>query len=68
MTKKSVCVWCHSIIDVPDHYDDLQHKAVCSRGCRDAEQLFTAIYSDEEINRREHYAYLTRGEDYDGED
>lgn len=66
MTKLTACVWCSKIIPIRDSYDDLRHKAVCSPGCRDAETLFNLYYSDEEINRRAHYRYLTQGE-RDGE-
>ena len=62
MSKLTACVWCSKIMEVPDSYDDLQHKGVCSKGCKDAENLFNMYYSDEEINRRAHYRYLTKGE------
>lgn len=59
--KKANCIWCLSVVSVRDNFDDLQHKAVCSRSCKDAEMLFTTHWSDEEINRRQHYAELTQG-------
>ena len=59
--KDTVCVWCSAPVKVRDHYNDLQHKALCSQGCRDAEQLFCYLYSDEEAHRRAHYLYLTQG-------
>ena len=46
-----------------DDYDELQLKAVCCRGCKDAETLFNLHFSDEEINRRAHYRHLTQGGD-----
>jgi hypothetical protein len=60
--KTTCCVWCSAPVKVLDTYDDLQHKAVCSPGCKDAETLFCIHYSDEEINRRDHYHDLTKGE------
>jgi len=60
---KTACVWCSKLVKVADDYDDLQHKAVCSQSCKDAETLFNLWMSDEEINRRAHYHYLTTGED-----
>jgi len=60
---KTACVWCSKLVEVADDYDDLRHKAVCSRGCKDAETVFNLWMSDEEINRRAHYRYLTTGED-----
>ncbi len=61
--KTSCCVWCWKPVKVKDDYDELQHKAVCCRGCKDAETLFNIHFSDEEINRRAHYRFLTRGSD-----
>jgi len=61
--KATACVWCSDLIKVPDTYDDLQHKAVCSRVCRTAEMMFMEYWSDEEINRRRHYNELTQGGD-----
>ena len=63
--KTTVCIWCDAFVKVQDTFDDLQHKAVCSQSCKDAETLFNLWMSDEEINRRAHYRYLTTGEDYD---
>jgi len=60
---KTACVWCSKLVKVADDYDDLQHKAVCSQSCKDADPLFNLWMSDEEINRRAHYHYLTTGED-----
>ncbi len=60
------CWWCHAPIKkMPKSYDPKRHKAICSRGCRDAETLFNIHFNDEEINRRAHYRYLTQqgGED-----
>jgi hypothetical protein len=61
--KTTVCVWCDTFVKVQDTFDDLQHKAVCSQSCKDAETLFNLWMSDEEINRRAHYRYLTTGEE-----
>lgn len=60
---KTVCDWCESIIEVKEHYDPLQHQVFCSDGCRDAETVFQCWMSDDEINRRTHYDYLTKGEE-----
>ena len=61
--KNAACVWCSELINVPDTYDDLQHKAICSPVCKSAELMFSEYWSDEEINRRAHYRYLTSGEE-----
>lgn len=61
--KNATCVWCNSIVKVRDNFDDLQHKAVCSQSCKDAEMLFMIHWGDEEINRRNHYIELTKGEE-----
>jgi len=61
--KLTSCVWCSEPCKVQDDYDGPQHKAVCSQSCKDAETLFNLWMSDEEINRRAHYRYLTTGED-----
>jgi len=63
--KNAACIWCHASVKVPDTYNDLQHKAVCSPVCKAAELMFSEYWSDEEINRRAHYRYLTEGTDYD---
>jgi len=60
---KTACVWCSKIIKVADDYDDLMHKGVCSRGCKDAETVFQLWMSDEAITLRAHYRYLTEGPD-----
>lgn len=52
MTKKTACVWCSTIMDVPDTYNDLQFKGVCSPACRAAEIMFCIHYDDREIRRR----------------
>ena len=61
----AACVWCSDLIKVPDTYNDLQHKAVCSPVCKAAELMFSEYWSDEEINQRAHYRHLTEGTDYD---
>ena len=60
--KTTCCVWCSAFIKVEDTFNDLQHKAVCSQTCKEAEMMFTQFYSDEEINRRAHYFELTKGD------
>jgi len=52
------CAWCGAI-----HKTNTlrPRKVFCNVGCRDAEQLFELMFSDEEINRREHYRMLTTG-------
>ena len=57
------CCWCDVKVKVPKNRDHSK-KLVCSQGCRDAELLFTKMFSDEEQNRRAHYYAMTRGEDY----
>jgi hypothetical protein len=59
--RQDVCVWCHQKIQIPDGNQNTTY--TCSQGCRDAEYLFRLLFSDEAINRREHYKYLTRGDD-----
>ena len=61
--KTVCCCWCFAFVKVRDTFNDLQHKAVCSVTCKEAEMMFTQYWSDEEINRRAHYRYLTTGED-----
>jgi hypothetical protein len=61
--KAEYCYWCDKPVRVQDNFDPKKQKAVCSRGCRDAEAQFQVHYSDEEINRRAHYRHLTRGGD-----
>jgi hypothetical protein len=63
--KKSACVWCSKLVNVRDDFDQWKDKAVCGKGCRDAEELFCIHFSDVEMNRRSHYRFLTQGEDYD---
>lgn len=61
MKTKAVCCWCLSLLTVKGNFNIKKDKAVCSRGCRDAEHLFCAYYSDTEINKRTHYRELTQG-------
>lgn len=56
---KAFCCWCLAPIKVPNNFNHKKQKAVCSKGCKDAENLFTTYWSDEEINRRAHYRHLT---------
>ena len=63
MTVKTFCFWCLKPVVMPEGFDEKKHKPICSIGCKNAEMLFNLHFSDEEINRREHYRYLTRGED-----
>lgn len=59
---KSFCAWCDTPIKVKEE-SDRNKPIVCSQGCRDAETIFRLWMSDEEINRRAHYRYLTKGEE-----
>ena len=59
--KIDVCHWCSVKIKVSDSFNPKKDKAVCSKGCKDAEKLFTLHFSDEEINRRAHYMATMRG-------
>ena len=61
--RNEYCCWCDKPVRVKDTFDPKTQSAVCSVGCRDAEKLFRNQFSDEEINRRAHYRYLTRGEE-----
>jgi hypothetical protein len=61
--KPEFCYWCDKPVRVQDNFDPKTQRAVCCRGCKDAEALFQVHYSDEEINRRAHYRYLTKGSD-----
>ena len=61
--KTTCCVWCHALVKEPENYHDLEHKVVCSPTCKSAEMMFSDYWSDEEINRRAHYRYLTMGRD-----
>lgn len=63
MSKYVCCEWCLSSIQVKDSFNPKKKRVVCSTGCKDAELLFQQHWNDEEINRRDHYAYLTKGED-----
>mgnify|MGYP000742708424 CR=1 FL=1 len=60
---KAACIWCWKPVKPPANYNNRTQKLVCSQGCKDAEALFQVHYSDEEINRRAHYRYLTKGSD-----
>ena len=48
----TICIWCWKPCKVSDDYDDLRNKAVCSRGCKDAETLFNIHFSDDNIADR----------------
>jgi len=63
--QKAPCVWCSTIVDVKDSFDQWDDLAACSDGCRAANMLFNHHFSDEEMNRRSHYRFLTTGEDHD---
>lgn len=60
---KTCCFWCGKPITMPEGFSEKKQKPVCSQGCKDAETLFGMMFSDEEINRRAHYRYLTEGND-----
>ena len=63
--KKSACCWCDAIVNVRDDFDQWKDMVACSDGCRAADLLFRQHFSDEEINRRAHYRFLTTGEDHE---
>ena len=63
--KKVGCCWCPGVVEVDDDYNPLKDLAFCHPSCDDADFLFRKFFSDEEMNRRAHYAQLTRGVDYD---
>jgi hypothetical protein len=62
--KHEFCVWCEAKVKLPHKGINPKKKIVCSKGCRDAEMLFTKMFSDESINRRAHYTVLTKGDGY----
>ena len=62
MTHLRSCQWCGKFMQV-DGNRDSKTVYFCSKPCVDAEKLFQLHYSDEEINRRWHYAQLTHGGD-----
>jgi hypothetical protein len=55
---KDFCLWCDSVVKAPENKN-----YVCCEECQLIEWLFQQWMSDEEINRRTHYAELTRGDD-----
>ena len=56
MTKrKDVCVWCLSIVTVPNDYNPEKDKLVCDWSCWWAEKLFCMHFSDSEITMRSYY-------------
>lgn len=61
--RDEFCHWCDKPVKVQNNFNPIKQSAVCSVGCRDAEAMFRQQYSDEEINRRAHYRYLTQGGD-----
>jgi hypothetical protein len=65
MAKKSVCSWCLAIVSVPNNFDEKKHSAVCSPACKAGEMVFRYWMSDEEVNKRNHYRELTKGNDDD---
>ena len=56
---KRSCGWCYKIIQTTN----TTHVVYCSKGCRDSDTLFNYYESDARINRRRHYAELTKGAD-----
>lgn len=60
---KTDCAWCGAFVKVPNTFNRRKQFVYCNRGCRDADAIFRACFSDEEINRRAHYDALTEGED-----
>jgi len=49
MTKPTACVTCWALITVPDDYNDLSSKGVCSPACASHEYLFCKSFSNEAI-------------------
>lgn len=60
---KTDCAWCGAFVKVPSVFNPRKHFVYCNRGCRDSDMLFALFFSDEQINRRNHYDILTEGED-----
>ena len=52
MTIRTACVWCNTIIQVQDNYNDLTHKAVCDEKCAAKERAFVSHFSNENIGKR----------------
>lgn len=47
MPKRTACVWCWAIIKVPDDYDDMIHKGVCSKSCATNETAFNRFFNSD---------------------
>lgn len=60
---RTCCFWCNAIVEMKPGFNEKKSKPFCSVTCLEAEMLFQMHYCDEEINRRNHYDELTRGED-----
>lgn len=56
---KNLCNWCLCVMEIPNGADG--DEFYCCPGCYQANELFITYQSDEEINRRRHYAELTEG-------
>ena len=54
---KRCCSWCLKIVTT----QNVTNEVYCSKGCHDADLLFKFYESDTRINRRRHYAELTKG-------
>jgi len=52
---KDYCVVCDAPVEVAKHFNPFKDTAVCGRSCKTAEYMFRFCFSDEEINRRQHY-------------
>lgn len=58
---KEFCYQCDTPVEVAEHFDPRYNTATCSKGCKLAELMFRKLFSDEEINRRQHYNEVMRG-------
>ncbi len=55
---KEVCAWCLKIITrMPDNYDPLKTKAVCSDECLEREQWFTVTHNSISMNVLTHLRF-----------
>ena len=51
--KKQFCATCWTPVQVPDDYDDMREKCVCSSKCYWIEWLFCCYYSDDEVAEKD---------------
>lgn len=45
-TKREFCSWCWKKVRVPHNFNEEEHIPFCTRGCKDAHNLFKALYPD----------------------